>query len=155
MKTPINPNAFRRRTAYVNAMQRLGYEPDLVQVDGTGWNFEEIGSIGGKKAIAEKRFTSGTVLCSNDRLALGLLSAAFESGLRVGHSEGCDLRVAGHDDHPFARFSCPSLTTVSQDYEAISVRCAETILRLINTGEQSGDREIRLFEGRLIMRGSA
>jgi hypothetical protein len=47
------------------------------------------------------------VLCSNDRLAIGVLSPAYERGLRVGRGPGCALRVASHDDHPFSRFTCP------------------------------------------------
>jgi DNA-binding LacI/PurR family transcriptional regulator len=97
------------------------------------------------------------VLCSNDRLAIGLLAAAYEKGLRVGRGHGCALRVAGHDDHPFARFTCPSLTTVSQDYAAIAARSVETLLALIDsdqTGAAFAPRVV-LFDGRLVMRQSA
>ena len=60
---------------------------------------------------------SGTVLCANDRLAIGVLAAAYANGIRVGIEPGCDLRVAGHDDHPLSRLTCPAaLTTVAQDY---------------------------------------
>lgn len=155
MKTPINPNAFKRRTAYLAAMERLQQKPQLVQVDGEGWNFEEIGFLEGAKVLKQKTLQSDTVLCSNDRLAIGFLSAAFENGIRVGHSQDCALRVAGHDDHPFSRFTCPSLTTVSQDYEAIGVRSVETIMKIIDSGERLKSREEKLYEGKLIMRGSA
>lgn len=43
MKTPINPNAYNRRSAYIDAMERHKIEPQLIQVEGDGWNFEEIG----------------------------------------------------------------------------------------------------------------
>lgn len=155
MKKPINPNAYKRRAAYIAAMERLGHAPHLVQIDGDGWAFEEIGFRGGSKALAERQFSTDTVLCSNDRLAIGLLSAAFERGLTVGLREGSALRIAGHDDHPFSRFTCPSLTTISQDYDSISASSVETILRLIETGERATDRKVSLFEGKLVMRGSA
>lgn len=155
MKTPINPNAYKRRAAYIAAMERLGQKPHLIQVDGKGWGFEEIGFREGSAVLAQKNLPSDTVLCSNDRLAIGLLSAAFESGIKVGHGKDCGLRIAGHDDHPFSRFTCPSLTTVSQDYEAITARSVETILRLIESGQRPKSREVTHFEGRLIMRGSA
>lgn len=152
---PINPNANRRRNAYIQAMERLGHAPHVVRVEGEDWEFEEIGYRGGLKAIDERLLASDSVLCSNDRLAIGFLAAAYEKGLRVGHSEGCALRVAGHDDHPFSRFTCPPLTTVAQDYEAISERSVDTLFNLIARGSSFEKRIETLFEGKLVMRASA
>lgn len=155
MKTPINPNAYKRRTAYVAAMERLDQEPHLIQVDGEGWDFEEIGFREGSRLLANRLLATNTVLCSNDRLAIGFLSAAYENGLRVGVGAGSALRVAGHDNHPFSQYTCPSLTTVSQDYDSIGARSVETLLGLIETGERAKMRDETLFEGQLVMRGSA
>ena len=155
MKTPINPNAHKRRTAYIAAMNRLGHEPRLYQLDGEGWNFEEIGFVQGGGLLMGERLPTNTVLCSNDRLAIGLLSAAFENGIKVGLEMNASLRIAGHDDHPFSRFTCPSLTTVSQDYDAIAARSVETVLSLIDSDDGQNSREELLFEGRLVMRNSA
>ena len=155
MKNPINPNAFKRRKAYLLAMERLGLEAELIQVDGDGWNFEEVGFVEGKRVLEDGHLRTNTLLCSNDRLAIGVLSAAFESGIRVGHADDCELRVAGHDDHPFSRYTSPSLTTVSQDYEAIGKRSVETLMTIIDSGKRVLKREVKLFEGRIIMRGSA
>jgi len=155
LKTPINPNAYRRRSAYIAAMERLGHEPQLIQVDGQGWNFEEIGFREGERILNSGQLSTNTVLCSNDRIAIGLLSAAFENGIKVGRGAGASLRIAGHDDHPFSRFTCPSLTTVSQDYDAISASSVKAILSMINSGERIETRKEILFEGKLVMRGSA
>ncbi|MBT2131538.1 LacI family DNA-binding transcriptional regulator [Aliiroseovarius lamellibrachiae] len=155
MKTPINPNAYKRRTAYIAAMGRLGHEPHLIQVDGQGWDFEEIGFREGARILTQQKLPTNTILCSNDRLAIGLLSAAFENGIKVGLDATASLRIAGHDDHPFSRFTCPSLTTVSQDYDAIAARGVETILKLIESEKRMQRREETLFEGKLVMRGSA
>ncbi|WP_123793420.1 LacI family DNA-binding transcriptional regulator [Pacificibacter maritimus] len=155
MKTPVNPNAYKRRSAYLSAMARRGEEPNLIQVAGEGWDFEEIGFREGSKMIAQRDLPTNTVLCSNDRLAIGLLSAAYEGGIQVGRGGDSALRIAGHDDHPFSRYTSPSLTTVSQDYSAISARSVDAILGLIETEERKGDREIALFKGHLVKRGSA
>ena len=155
MKTPTNPNAIKRRTAYLKTMERLGHTPHLVQVEGEGWDFEAIGFREGSRLISDRLLPSDTVLCSNDRLAIGFLSAAYELGLRVGIGAGSALRVAGHDDHPFSRYTCPTLTTVSQDYQAIAKASVETLFRLIEAGERSGTRDQTLFKGTLIMRESA
>lgn len=153
MKDPANPNANKRRQAYINAMEHLGFEPMIVPVEGAGWEFEEIGRMEGSKALMANAFKTNTVLCSNDRLAIGFLTACYELGMRVGRREGCDIRVAGQDDHPFSRFTCPPLTTIAQDYEEISRHAVETLFRSVE-GEED-PRETRLFEGRLIMRQSA
>lgn len=155
MKTPINPNAYKRQSAYIAAMKRLGHEPHLIQVDGEGWNFEEIGFQEGAKLLTGPQLPTNTILCSNDRLAIGMLSAAYENGIKVGLGAQATLRIAGHDDHPFSRFTCPGLTTVSQDYDAIAARSVETILALIDSKRGLKGREEALFEGRLEMRGSA
>ncbi|MEM9341407.1 MAG: LacI family DNA-binding transcriptional regulator [Pseudomonadota bacterium] len=155
MKTPINPNANRRRRAYFAAMERLGLEPHVVQIDGTGWDFEEISYTEGQRVLEGGQLRTNTVLCSNDRLAIGFLAAAYDQGIRVGREAGCSLRIAGHDDHPFSRYTCPGLTTISQDYDSIGARSVEAILKLIGEDEPSETREEALFDGRLVMRKSA
>lgn len=155
MRMPTNPNAIKRRTAYINSMNRLGHQPNLVQAEGDGWDFEEIGFREGSRVITERTLPTDTILCSNDRLAIGLLSAAYQLGLRVGLGPTCALRVAGHDDHPFSRYTCPTLTTVSQDYTSIAAKSAETLFKLIESDENETSRTVTLFEGKLVMRGSA
>jgi DNA-binding LacI/PurR family transcriptional regulator len=155
MRTPSNPNAHRRHQAYVAAMRRRDLVPQIVQAEGQGWDFEEIGYREGLRAISQRLFATNTVLCSNDRLAIGFLAAAYEKGLRVGRYGGCALRVAGHDDHPFARFTCPSLTTVSQNYAAIAEKSLQTLLARLESGDERKSDEVTLFDGRLVMRESA
>lgn len=153
MQTPPNPNANKRRLGYLEAMARLGHEPTVISVEGTGWAFEEIGRQGGFKALEEGLFESGTVLCSNDRLAIGLLSACYEKGIKVGYAADCTIRVAGQDDHPFSRYTCPSLTTIAYDYEAVSRRAVEALFAVIEGDEPP--EKTTLLDGRLIMRRSA
>jgi len=155
MRTPPNPNANKRRIAYVEMMERLGHTPHIIQAEGEGWDIEEIGFREGKRAISDNLLATRTVFCSNDRLAIGFLAAAYELGLRVGLGKDCALRVAGHDNHPFSRFTCPTLTTVSHNYSAIATSSVETILSLIGTGERGTERKTTLFDGELIMRASA
>ncbi len=155
MRSPTNPNAFKRRNAYIAAMNKLGHSPNLIQVEGQGWEFEEIGFREGLRLLRDRNLPTSTILCSNDRLAIGLLSAAFETGLRVGIGEGCNLRVAGHDDHPFSKYTCPTLTTISQDYESIAKKSAAVLLERIEAEETADSRQETLFDGRLIIRSSA
>ncbi len=155
MRTPANPNANKRRNAYISMMEGLGLTPQVIKVEGEGWAFEEIGYEGAMRAIDDRQLTSDTVLCSNDRLAIGFLAAAYERGLRVGRDPDCAMRVAAHDDHPFSRFTSPSLTTVAHDYEAVSNHSVETLFSLIESGGTEGPRTEQLFPARLILRTSA
>ncbi len=152
---PVNPNANKRRDAYVSAMENLGHNPMVVQVPGGGWDFERIGLQEGVKLIDDKSLPSNTVLCSNDRLAIGFLAAAYQRGLRVGHGPGCALRVAGHDDHPWSQFTGPPLTTVSQDYKSIAGKSVEILFDLIDGAELDEERPEILFHGQLVLRSSA
>ncbi|MEP2531424.1 LacI family DNA-binding transcriptional regulator [Shimia sp.] len=155
MEKPTNPNAYKRRSAYLAAMDELGHTPQLIQAPGEGWEFEEIGFREGSRIIRDGNLTTDTILCSNDRLAIGFLSAAYQAGKKVGIGAGCALRVAGHDDHPFSRYTCPTLTTVAQDYSAIATKSAETLFGVIEAGTRLDSREVTFFDGKLIMRGSA
>ncbi len=155
MKSPTNPNANKRRQAYLESMARHGHTPHIYRAEGDGWNFEDIGSAEGGRFLSERAFRTDTVLCSNDRLAIGMLSAAYRQGKRVGLGEGCELRIAGHDDHPFARYTCPSLTTIAQDYAAIANRAVNTLFGILDTDQRPSIREETLFDGKLVMRDSA
>lgn len=155
MKSPPNPNANKRRMAYIETMERMGHMPHIIQAEGEGWEIEEIGYQQGKRTLSSGELPSQTVFCSNDRLAIGFLAAAYEMGLRVGLGDDCELRVAGHDNHPFSRYTCPTLTTISHNYSAIATKSVETILSLIESGKRASERVSTLFDGELIMRSSA
>ncbi|MEP1207681.1 MAG: LacI family DNA-binding transcriptional regulator [Rhizobiaceae bacterium] len=155
MKTPPNPNARKRRQGYQDAMRQQGHEPHIFEAEGEGWALEEVGRRGGMQLLEKDEMPSRTVLCSNDRLAIGFLAACYEKGLRVGIEKDCDIRVAGLDGHPFSSFTCPPLTTVSHDYEAISERSAEALFAMIEEENRPASRQEKLFDGKLIMRSSA
>ncbi len=155
MRNAPNPNANKRRAGYEAAMRRLGHEPMILVAEGTGWAFEEIACAEAGRMIREHLLPTDTVLCGNDRLAIGFLAAAYEHGLRVGVGDGHALRVAGHDDHPFSRFTCPPLTTISQNYDQIAGGSLETLLSIIGAGQRPDSKSVSLFDGSLVMRKSA
>ena len=155
MRNPANPNANKRREAYISIMERLQLEPHIIRIEGKGWAFEEISHQGTLKLLEEDALPADTILCSNDRLAIGFLSACYEKGIRVGRNEDCQLRVASHDGHPFSGFTCPSLTTAAHDYTAVSEHAVETLFQLIENGGRFSQRKEKLFPAHLIMRDSA
>ncbi|MDP2581935.1 LacI family DNA-binding transcriptional regulator [Shimia thalassica] len=155
MKSPSNPNANKRRQAYFESMARQGHEAHVFQAAGEGWDFEEIGSAEGGQLLIDNAFPTNTVLCSNDRLAIGMLAAAYKNDIKVGLEPDASMRIAGHDDHPFSKFTCPPLTTISQDYAAIADRAVSTLFGIIESDSKPATRKESLFDGKLVMRDSA
>ena len=141
--------------AGIEKMEDLSLTPRVIRIEGRGWAFEELGREGALKLLASDELTTDTVLCSNDRLAIGFLSACYDMGVRVGRAADSVLRVASHDDHPFSRFTCPALTTAGHDYEAVSRDAMDTLVRLIDAGGSFDRRTETLHAARLIMRDSA
>lgn len=64
------------------------------------------------------------VFASNDLMALGAWEAIGEGGKKVGK----DIALVGFDDIPLASRSPYSLTTVRQDFKAISTQAAELLI---------------------------
>ncbi|GAB3188362.1 LacI family DNA-binding transcriptional regulator [Nesterenkonia suensis] len=93
--------------------------PPLVRAD--GWAAADGYAAAGRMLAAgicesaggEARQLPDAVFAGNDHLALGIIQAARESGLRVPE----DLAVVGFDDVDGADFFSPALTTVRQPFE--------------------------------------
>jgi DNA-binding LacI/PurR family transcriptional regulator len=154
----VNSNAALRIEAYSQAMARLQRESrvlDLAQVQ--TWDFEKYAFEEGEKLFEQvDRLPSRTILCANDRLAFGLISAAFARGLKVGHGPANDIRIAGHDDHPLAAYACPPITTVAQNFEMMGRRAIELLLDKLDD-EEGGSLECEhiLLKADLKLRSSA
>jgi len=154
----INDNAYERRKAYAESMEKLGHEP-LYAFSGSSdtWDFEKFAFDQTMAILSQGGFATRTVVCANDRLAFGVLAACYQAGVKVGRGSDCQLRVAGHDNHPLSAFTCPPLTTVSQNYEDIG-RIATGIL-LAKLGESDMPSELvdnqALLNGELVLRESA
>ena len=71
------------------------------------------------------------VFAANDQLALGLLRAFAEAGVRVPD----DVSVVGFDDVDGSAHFYPPLTTVRQEFRRLGERCIELLLAVIAGGE--------------------
>eukprot|EP01037_Dinobryon_pediforme_P035282 gene35282-41606_t len=149
---PINHNTLERQTAYVQTMERLGLQPEVITLGTTrSWRFEDIGYAETMKLLAGPGFPTNTVLCANDRLAIGVMAAACQSGLKIGRDPDCDLRVAGHDDLPGSRYTCPPLTTVAQDVERLGSYAVDILLGRVDDDAEDGFETQMQLEGKLMM----
>lgn len=157
----VNTNAATRRIAYVEAMNQFRMAPEIVKIsDLVTWDFERFGFEEATRILSGKAgFPSRTILCANDRIAFGVIAAAYQNGVRVGHGADCDLRVAGHDDHPLSRYACPPITTVAQNYNEIGRIAIELLLNKMGeagaetVGATTDDRI--LLSAELMLRTSA
>jgi DNA-binding LacI/PurR family transcriptional regulator len=156
---PVNVNADDRRNAYVEAMEAQGRAPDIIDLPAQStWDFEGFGFEQATALIERQGFGSRTIVCANDRIAFGVLSAAWRRGLKIGHGPGFDLRIAGHDDHPLSRYACPPLTTVAQDYVQIGALAIALLLKKLGETDADDPRLLRdriLLDGALMLRQSA
>jgi DNA-binding LacI/PurR family transcriptional regulator len=155
----VNRNAHARRIAYERAMAAAGHDPMVLPIpEGSSWDFEKFGHEQMCRAM-QAGLPSGTLLCANDRIAFGALLAAWEAGRRVGHGAGFDLRIAGHDDHPLARYTCPPLTTVAQDYAEIARQATARLLAMLGERDPEpapeGGGDQLLLKASIMLRSSA
>ncbi|WP_192183147.1 LacI family DNA-binding transcriptional regulator [Mesorhizobium amorphae] len=151
----VNHNSPERLESYVGSMTRLGHESVVIgDTDDYTWDFERIGYEQTEKMLANGGLPGKTILCNNDRLAFGVMAAAYARGLKVGRKGDCDLRVAAHDDHPLSRYTCPGLTTMAQDFAAMAGRSVETLLALLNEDDTAVAPKVSL-DATLVMRQSA
>jgi DNA-binding LacI/PurR family transcriptional regulator len=89
------------------------------------------------------------VLAMVDAMAIGVMAAAGELGLRVPD----DLSVVGFDDIDIAAYVSPPLTTVHQPIRKKGEVAVRRLLAIID-GQEDGQSVDRRLETRLIVRGS-
>jgi len=88
------------------------------------------------------------VVCANDEVALGVLLAAGQAGLRVPE----DLAVTGWDDLLAARFA--GLTTVRQPMRELGATAARWLNRRITADHQPTAARRRILPTQLVVRRS-
>jgi DNA-binding LacI/PurR family transcriptional regulator len=83
------------------------------------------GYAAGQRLASNTQVTA--IFAANDSMALGVLRALHEAGLRVPE----DVSVVGFDDIPEAAFMTPPLTTVRQPFREVGRRSIEILVAAI------------------------
>ena len=91
------------------------------------------------------------VFCYNDMTAIGLISAARQTGLSVPE----DLAVVGFDDIPLAAHVHPSLTTVAQPQRDMGRQAMNMALALMTADDSSIPFSDIVVKGKLVVRESS
>jgi LacI family transcriptional regulator len=110
--------------------RQLPIEPDLIV--NSGPTFEDGYQAALRLFDLDDRPTA--IVAINDILALGVLRAASDRGLRVPQ----DLSIVGYDDMPAAQYLVPRLTTASKDSVQMGREAVRLALsRIENPGQPS------------------
>ncbi|MFE9046523.1 LacI family DNA-binding transcriptional regulator [Streptomyces sp. NPDC012421] len=134
--------AGRRAEAWEEVLRTEGRAvPPVLRGDWT----PESGYEAGLRLAEEAGLTA--VFVANDQMALGLLRAFHDRGVRVPE----DVSVVGFDDIPEAASFIPPLTTVHQDFARVGEWCVDAVLRELAGESVTG---VRLVPTTLVERNS-
>jgi DNA-binding LacI/PurR family transcriptional regulator len=144
---PTETVASRRLTGYRQGLDLGGVKLGDDHTVAGAATFE--GGVAAFRRIWDDGLRPTAILAMSDVMAIGVMWAAREVGLRVPE----DLSVVGFDDADVAAHSSPPLTTVHQPIRQKGEESARLLLRMISNPDQ--DRpEHKMLETRLIIRGS-
>jgi DNA-binding LacI/PurR family transcriptional regulator len=144
---PTETVASRRLTGYRQGLELGGVKlGDDHTVVGPA-SFE--GGAAAFRRVWEDGLRPTAILAMSDVMALGVIWAASEVGLRVPE----DLSVVGFDDADVAGHSSPPLTTVQQPIRRKGEESARLLLRMISSPDLERP-EHKTLETRLIIRAS-
>jgi DNA-binding LacI/PurR family transcriptional regulator len=131
-----------RMRGYETAMKKVKLKPEIIEGD---WSIETGYRIG--KELAERKSLPTAIFSANDHLALGLLKAFHQSGLRVPE----DICLIGFDNIPESSYFTPSLTTVKQDFNSVGRMAMSKVLSQL---KESVSRETIMIEPELLIKES-
>lgn len=135
-----------RSHGYEQALLEAGITPDPdLTVEG---NWTATSGYEAFQQIRARGLNPTAYVVQNDRMAVGVLRAARDAGLRVPE----DLSVVGFDDMPLASYFDPPLTTIRQDTFAMGRAAAQRLVELLTQTEIS-HQHIR-FPAELVVRKS-
>ncbi|MDT5299596.1 MAG: hypothetical protein QOG79_2838 [Mycobacterium sp.] len=130
-----------RRTGYEEAMRAAGLAPQK------HWEGDWTPASGYEIGLELAREGGATaVFVANDQMAIGVLHAFAEAGLRVPD----DISIVGFDDFPEAAYLNPALTTVRQDFQAIGRRAIDLVTATLD----GSTTNVPLLPPELIIRDS-
>lgn len=135
-----------RELGFRKALQQAGIAADMCPV-----HYTELTSAAGQHVAAqllasERRPTA--FLCATDAIALGVMCAAREAGLRVGH----DVSVMGYGNSEAGQFTQPPLSTIDHAIVDNGRHVAQLLLRAM-AGETASELHV-LETPNLILRAS-
>lgn len=125
--SPHCPEFFDRYAGHCTALRAAGIDVDAHwQVDAS--DSTELVGLAAMRELLSRGTALDAVFAASDLLAIGVLRALSEAGLRVPD----DVAVVGFDDIPMARFAAPPLTTIVQDTKRAGELLVDALLAQIH-----------------------
>ncbi|MCK5933970.1 MAG: LacI family DNA-binding transcriptional regulator [Fulvimarina manganoxydans] len=143
--TAMNDRAASRVEGVRAALVQAGLDPDRLSVEEVHYAFDAAGKAFERLMVREVPPTA--IICGNDVLGVGAISAAKRRGLRVPE----DISITGFDDIDIAAHVEPGLTTVHVPHERMGAGAAAALLALI---EGDTPQATVCIETRIVERGS-
>lgn len=139
-----------RHKGYAMALQEAGmlYDPDKII-----WFYTEDRAVHPYEAVkrmAEQGKPLDAVVCYNDQIAVKVIQALTNAGLRVPE----DVSVTGYDNSYMANNDGFKLTTIVHPQEKLGEMAAELLLDLILNGEETQKEKNILIEPEIIIGNS-
>ncbi len=122
--------AAERMAAYARMLRAAGVEPDETLIQRCGPSLPD--GYEAALRLLDRSPRPTAIVAINDYLALGVLRAAADRGLRVP----ADLSVAGFDDIEITPYLCPALTTVRVNAEELGRRALRLVLERIHDAQR-------------------
>lgn len=154
----MTDNLVERQSSYTKAMIKEGHSPLVIEAESEpSWDFERLGYEQVERILSRGGLPGKTILCANDRFAFGAMAALHAAGRKIGADPSCDVRIAGHDDHPLSRYTCPSLTTMAQNASEIASASVQLLLKVMSDEASNGRISATkiILEATLVTRDSA
>jgi LacI family transcriptional regulator len=107
------------------ALARTGLMMDPALVRASGWDTDD--AYEATRMLLSERQDFTALVAGSDLMAIGLLRALHEHGLRVPE----DISVTGFDDVDLCRYTYPPLTTVRQDRVVMGQGAVRLLLSMI------------------------
>ncbi|MFP9228745.1 LacI family DNA-binding transcriptional regulator [Pectobacterium cacticida] len=117
----------QRLEGWRDSMQHHHLPSDATQVITVADWLPELAEQAVMEYVQQHQMASGAILCANDSLAIGAISALNRLGVRVPE----DISVMGMNDLPQAEFTQPALTTVHLPVQEIGVVALELLQDMI------------------------
>lgn len=136
-----------RLDGYRDALRAAGREP----APSLEWraDYRAAGALEAARRFLGADEPPDAVLVANSAMAIGVLEAMRERGLRPGR----DVGVVTFDDAPWARALDPALSVVAQPARRVGCEAARLLLERISTPDRPAERVV--LEATLTVRGSS
>ena len=136
-----------RADGYIDACHELGIEPNVFASNYT-LSSVQAGAQMAKQVFAQQPFPYTAIFAATDSLALGVLAAADEAGIRIPE----DVSLMGFDNILYTDLPRIRLTTIEQPKKTMAMAAVDILLQKL-TDESSGYSH-RIMMPTLVVRSS-